>query len=114
MSQKTRGEATITLGGEDYKMVTTHTAIDEIEDRLGMGIVAFYNEIARYNVRQRQLAIAISCLVEGLSEVKASVLIHETGQIVVMAELSEFLSEALSGGGDDKDGDSKNGEAQRK
>lgn len=112
----TRGEVTITLDGAEYVMRPSYEAIQAVEDKTGMGLLALLNAIGNGEMTLKRLAIIITEFVKawgraggddadpirrgaaGANADKMAQLIYEAGVSTAMGRVSVVLVGALSGG----------------
>jgi hypothetical protein len=105
---KTRGEASITLGSRAFKLRPTFTALERIEESLGIGILDLCARLRRLDFRFKDLSyIAYHFALEGagpgerVDRQEIGRLLMEDGleQMMVYAvELVKVLNSALSAG----------------
>ena len=102
-ANKHRGEATITLGDNSYVLRPTFTALVEIEDRTGMGLIELAQTFFDQKVKVRDVVAVIFAGIKAGNndwpdEDAVAQAVVAGGIANVIEPVGAFLADALAGG----------------
>lgn len=103
MANRHRGEVAVTLAGRSYTMRPTFTALAEIEDRTGCGLLGLLHRLRDHSVKDTCSVIycGIKATDPKADEEEICGLVVETGVNNLIEAMMDFVEMALYGMGEE-------------
>ena len=102
MANKLRGELEVNLAGETYRTRLTIDGMVRLEGQLGMGLIAFAQELSQGKCSITQIIKVLTVSIRGggnkIEEPQVKEIVAEAGVAPSLAAVGEILTNALMGG----------------